>query len=235
MSESKQIIVALDKATAAEALTLARLLDPALCRVKVGKELFTSSGPAILESLHQLGFEIFLDLKFHDIPNTVASACKAASAHGVWMLNVHASGGQRMMEAARDAIGKPGPGVPLLIAVTVLTSMEEHELQALGVNRPLTDQVVELARLAKSSGLDGIVCSAMEAMIISRQVPELLMVTPGIRLADNAADDQRRIMTPETAIANGANYLVIGRAVTAAADPVEQLRSIYKSLEAVEG
>ncbi len=232
MSDQKRVIIALDKPTATEALALAQQLDPDLCRVKVGKELFTSSGPAILDALHKLGFEIFLDLKFHDIPDTVASACKAAAAHGVWMMNVHASGGLRMMQAARDALGTPASGVPLLIAVTVLTSMDEGELKATGVVLSLNEQVVSLARLTKEAGLDGIVCSAQEAGMISAEVPELTMVTPGIRLADDAANDQRRIMTPEKALANGAYYLVIGRAVTGAKDPIVRLRQIIESCRA---
>ena len=223
--------MAIDKPDLTSAMALARSLDPTLCRVKVGKELFTSAGPAVLDELHQLGFEIFLDLKFHDIPNTVAAACKAAAAHGVWMMNVHAAGGQRMMEAARAAIGDAAPGVPLLIAVTVLTSMDQPELNASGVSRSLDDQVIALAALASKSGLDGVVCSALEADKISAQVPGLKMVTPGIRLADDSADDQRRVMTPQKAIANGASYLVIGRAVTGADDPVARLQMINDSIK----
>lgn len=230
ITDNKRVIVALDKPNLEAAIALSQKLDPSLCRVKVGKELFTSAGPAVLDELHKLGFEIFLDLKFHDIPNTVASACKAVAAHGVWMTNVHASGGQRMMEAARDAIGTAAPGTPLLIAVTVLTSMDETEFQAMGIDRSLEDQVIALAQLAKASHLDGVVCSALEADQISGKVPGLVMVTPGIRLADDNADDQRRVMTPEKAIANGASYLVIGRAVTAATDPVARLQMINDSI-----
>ena len=233
MEDRKRIIVALDKSTASEAIALAQTLDPQLCRVKVGKELFTSAGPAVLDALHQLGFEIFLDLKFHDIPNTVASACRAAAAHGVWMINVHASGGQRMMKAAREAVGDAGPGVPLLIGVTVLTSMTEPELHTIGVDRSLDQQVIELAQLVKISGLDGVVCSALEAHDLSTKVPGLMMVTPGIRLASDSSDDQRRVMTPEKAIANGATYLVIGRAVTGATDPVARLALINDSLNSL--
>ncbi len=233
MTDSKRVIVALDKPNLNDALALAKTLDPSLCRVKVGKELFTSAGPSVLDELHKLGFDIFLDLKFHDIPNTVASACKAAAAHGVWMMNVHASGGQRMMAAARDAIGATAPGVPLLIAVTVLTSMDAPELKATGIARTIDEQVIALAQLTKTSGLDGIVCSALEADQISDKVPGLIMVTPGIRLADDNADDQRRVMTPEKAIANGARYLVIGRAVTGASDPVARLQLINDSIKSL--
>ena len=233
MIDSRPVIVAVDKPDMASAMALARTLDPSLCRVKVGKELFTSAGPQVLDELHKLGFEIFLYLKFHDIPNTVAAACKAAAAHGVWMMNVHAIGGQRMMEAARAAVGDSAPGVPLLIAVTVLTSMDQAELNASGVPLSVDDQVVALARLTKNSGFDGIVCSAMEADKISKQVPGLTMVTPGIRLADDSTDDQRRVMTPEKAIANGAGFLVIGRAVTGAEDPVSRLQEINDSIKTV--
>lgn len=233
MIDTKPVIVAIDKPGLNSAMVLARTLDPSLCRVKVGKELFTSAGPAVLDELHKLGFEIFLDLKFHDIPNTVAAACKAAAAHGVWMMNVHASGGQRMMEAARAAVGGPAPGVPLLIAVTVLTSMDQAELNASGVTLSIDDQVIALAKLTKNSGFDGVVCSALEADKISKQVPGLAMVTPGIRLSDDSTDDQRRVMTPEKAIANGASFLVIGRAVTGADDPVARLQMINKSIKPV--
>lgn len=233
MINNKRIIVALDKPTLNDAIALAQKLDPSMCRVKVGKELFTSAGPAILDALHKLGFEIFLDLKFHDIPNTVASACRAVAAHGVWMTNVHASGGQRMMEAARDAIGATAPGVPLLIGVTVLTSMDEAELQATGVSRKIDNQVIALAQLAKESRLDGVVCSALEADKISGTVSDFLLVTPGIRLTEGNEDDQRRVMAPDKAIANGASYLVIGRAVTGADDPVRCLQMINDSISSL--
>lgn len=230
VSDRKRIIVALDTANAKQALELADKLDPACCRVKVGKELFASAGPSIVQALQTRGFEVFLDLKFHDIPNTVASACKVAADLGVWMMNVHASGGRRMMESAREAIGLPGPGVPLLIGVTVLTSMDSDELLSVGVNRPIEAQVLALAQSARQSGLDGVVCSAREASMLSVEIPGQILVTPGIRVASDSADDQRRITTPEQAVGNGASYLVIGRSVTAAADPVARLKSINDSL-----
>ncbi len=230
---SKAIIVALDKPDLASAVELAKMLDPALCRVKVGKELFTSAGPAVINALHDLGFEVFLDLKFHDIPNTVAGACKAAARLGVWMLNVHGSGGPAMLNAARDAIGGPSTGVPLLIAVTVLTSMDDAELVATGVSGVAADQVARLTGLANQCGLDGVVCSAHEALSVKANYPGLVSVTPGIRLASDSADDQRRVMTPERAVQNGSTYLVIGRSVTGAADPVAQLKHIQQSLTTV--
>ncbi len=230
---SKAIIVALDKPDLASAVELAKMLDPALCRVKVGKELFTSAGPAVINALHDLGFEVFLDLKFHDIPNTVAGACKAAARLGVWMLNVHASGGPAMLNAARDAIGGPSTDVPLLIAVTVLTSMDDAELAATGVSGVAADQVARLTGLANQCGLDGVVCSAHEALSVKANYPGLVSVTPGIRLASDSADDQRRVMTPERAVQNGSTYLVIGRSVTGAADPVAQLKRIQQSLTTV--
>ncbi len=230
---SKAIIVALDKPDLASAVELAKMLDPALCRVKVGKELFTSAGPAVINALHDLGFEVFLDLKFHDIPNTVAGACKAAARLGVWMLNVHGSGGPAMLNAARDAIGGPSTDVPLLIAVTVLTSMDDAELVATGVSGVAADQVARLTGLANQCGLDGVVCSAHEALSVKENYPGLVSVTPGIRLASDSADDQRRVMTPERAVQNGSTYLVIGRSVTGAADPVAQLKRIQQSLTTV--
>ncbi len=233
MSDRKRVIVALDSNSADSAIELANKLDPAYCRVKVGKELFTSAGPAIVEALHQRQFEVFLDLKFHDIPNTVASACKVAKQMGVWMVNVHASGGPRMMSQARDAIGAPGAGVPLLIGVTVLTSMDAAELAAVGVTGSLEGQVKSLARAASESGLDGVVCSAQEAAMLSAENPQQLLVTPGIRLATDSPDDQRRITTPEQAVKDGASYLVIGRSVTAAPDPVVTLKKINELLATI--
>lgn len=231
MSDSKKVIVALDKPTAADALELASLLDPDLCRVKVGKELFTSAGPSVIESLHKLGFEVFLDLKFHDIPNTVASAVKVAATQGVWMLTLHASGGERMMAAAREAADTVMKA-PLLVAVTVLTSMDESELASLGVTRSVSQQVQLLAQLSEKAGCDGVVCSALEAELLTAQLPNLLKVTPGIRLAGDDASDQRRVMTPAKAIEGGADYLVIGRSVTDATSPAKVLRHIVDELEA---
>jgi len=221
-----KIIIALDYPAAAPALALADRLQPALCRLKVGKELFTATGPALLEQLMKRGFEIFLDLKFHDIPNTTAQACKAAASLGVWMVNVHASGGRRMMEAAREGLAnfaKP----PKLIAVTVLTSMVQEDLVDLGITDTPAELVQRLAALAHDSGLDGVVCSAQEAWQLRPKYGEgFCLVTPGIRPADSAADDQSRIMTPLSAIKAGSSYLVIGRPITQAADPLQALLDI---------
>ncbi|MCX2834491.1 orotidine-5'-phosphate decarboxylase [Microbulbifer thermotolerans] len=228
---SSPVIVALDYDTAAAALGMVDQLDPALCRVKVGKELFTSAGPGLVRDIVKRGFQVFLDLKFHDIPNTVAAAVRAAAELGVWMVNVHASGGARMMSAAVDALQSFGDSKPLLIGVTVLTSTAPEELSAVGVTRPLEEQVLVLADLAKSSGLDGVVCSAREAQALKRQCGDgFALVTPGIRPAGAAADDQRRIVTPAQALAWGADYLVIGRPITAAADPMMALRNILAEL-----
>lgn len=229
MSDPK-IIVALDYSDAASALALVARLDPALCRLKVGKELFTVAGPQLIEQLQQRGFEVFLDLKFHDIPNTTAQACKAAASLGVWMVNVHALGGRRMMEAAREGLAnfsKP----PKLIAVTVLTSMAQADLMDLGIAVTPAEQVLRLAALAQASGLDGVVCSAQEAALLRKQAGnEFCLVTPGIRPADAAADDQSRIMTPRAALENGASYLVIGRPITKAADPLQALQKIANEI-----
>ncbi|WP_374419932.1 orotidine-5'-phosphate decarboxylase, partial [Chromobacterium sp.] len=205
------VVVALDFADADSALNFASRLDPSECRLKVGKELFTSSGRSLVESLVARGFQVFLDLKFHDIPNTVAHACKAAAEAGVWMVNVHASGGRRMMEAAREALA-PYSQRPLLIAVTVLTSMEAADLAEIGVTVSPQEHVLRLATLTRDCGLDGVVCSAQEAGELKAALgQDFKLVTPGIRLADSAADDQRRVMTPVTALAAGSDYLVIGR------------------------
>lgn len=230
MSDSKKVIVALDKPNATEALALAATLDADYCRVKVGKELFTSAGPSVVEALQKQNFEVFLDLKFHDIPNTVAGAVKVATELGVWMVDVHASGGERMMAAARNAIDSVSGKSPLLVAITVLTSMDESELQSTGVTHPIDAQVQLLAKLASQAGCDGVVCSAQEAALLGNQLPSLLKVTPGIRLAGDDASDQRRVMTPLKAVANGADYLVIGRSVTGAADPVATLKNITADL-----
>ena len=230
VSDHQKVIVALDKPDADSALALAASLDPDYCRVKVGKELFTSAGPAVVEALHKQNFDVFLDLKFHDIPNTVAGAVKAAAALNVWMVNVHASGGERMMAAAREAIESTQGRSPLLIAVTVLTSMDGPELQSTGIERPVNKQVNLLATLASNAGCDGVVCSAQEARHLRESHPSLLKITPGIRLAGDDASDQRRVMTPVKAIESGADYLVIGRSVTGASDPVATLKSITKDL-----
>lgn len=225
-----RIIVALDFASMHSALDMASRLDPALCRVKVGKELFTSAGPVLIEQLVARQFGVFLDLKFHDIPSTVAGACKAAALLGVWMLNVHASGGRAMLQAAREAL----EGVadrPRLVAVTVLTSMADSDLADIGMAGRTEDVVLRLARLAQSSGLDGVVCSAQEARMLRNACGSAFsLVTPGIRLAESGKDDQKRIMTPAAALAAGADYLVIGRPVTQAADPTAVLQRIQREM-----
>jgi orotidine-5'-phosphate decarboxylase len=225
-----KIIVALDYPQAAPALDLVAQLEPALCRLKVGKELFTAAGPQLLEQFVQSGFEVFLDLKFHDIPNTAAQACKVAAGLGVWMVNVHALGGRKMMEAAREAmvqVARP----PKLIAVTVLTSMAQEDLAELGIPSTPVEMVLRLARLARDSGLDGVVCSAQEAALLRRECgSEFCLVTPGIRPADASADDQSRIMTPHAALEAGSSYLVIGRPITRAADPLLALQEISKQI-----
>lgn len=233
MSDVKKVIVALDTPTVESALALAATLDPDYCRVKVGKELFTSGGPRIVEALQKRNFDVFLDLKFHDIPNTVSGAVRVACDLGVWMVNVHAAGGERMMVAAREAINKTSAKAPLLIAVTVLTSMEQKELHATGVAAEINSQVELLASLALKSGCDGVVCSALEATMLSSKVPALLKVTPGIRLAGDSVSDQRRVMTPVKAVESGADYLVIGRSVTASGDPVATLKKISTDLEKI--
>ncbi|MBU3071648.1 orotidine-5'-phosphate decarboxylase [Aestuariicella sp. G3-2] len=231
MADSPRILVAMDFDNQQACLEMASRLDPALCRLKVGKELFTAAGPQVVEALMGKGFDVFLDLKFHDIPNTTAKAVKAAAELGVWMVNVHASGGERMMAAARNELDKRSGNVPLLIAVTVLTSMEASDLAQIGIAREPREQVLHLAGLAKQSGMDGVVCSAQEASMLSTQLgSDFCLVTPGIRPADAAADDQRRIVTPADAIAAGSHYLVIGRPITQAPDPVAACHSIAASI-----
>ena len=229
-----RILVAMDFDDQAECLALAQQLDPVLCRLKVGKELFTRCGPQLVTQLQALGFELFLDLKFHDIPNTVAKAVKVAADLGVWMVDIHASGGARMMEAAAESLAhfqQP----PLLIAVTVLTSMDATDLNAVGVSGSVEQQVLRLAGLARDSGLDGIVCSAQETMALRRQFGEnLVLVTPGIRPEGSDAADQRRVVTPVQALAAGSDYLVIGRPITQAQDPAAMCRTINDSLQRTE-
>ena len=227
-----RIIVALDYAEAQPALELVAQLEPALCRLKVGLELFTAEKSRFVEQLMQRGFEIFLDLKFHDIPNTTAQACKVAAALGVWMINVHALGGRKMMEAAREAISQYSKS-PKLIAVTLLTSMAQDDLTELGFTVTPADMALRLATLARSSGLDGVVCSAQEAALLRQYCGKgFCLVTPGIRPANASADDQSRIMTPRAALDQGADYLVIGRPITRAADPLEALQRIVEQTKA---
>ncbi|MEH6567353.1 MAG: orotidine-5'-phosphate decarboxylase [Halopseudomonas sp.] len=230
MSSTSPIVVALDFPDARSAMNMADQLDPARCRVKVGKELFTSSGPAVVEALQHKGFEVFLDLKFHDIPNTTASAVQAAAELGVWMVNVHASGGRRMMEACRDVLERRSKR-PLLTAVTILTSLEQEDLQEVGIDIEPMVQVQRLARLTQDCGLDGVVCSAREAKALRSALgDEFLLVTPGIRPADSSADDQKRIVTPSQALENGSSYLVVGRPITKAEKPEQALEAILATL-----
>jgi len=229
MSDSK-IVVALDYPNAKEALALVNQLDPALCKLKVGKELFTAAGPALIEILVLKGFKVFLDLKFHDIPTTVAKACQAASNLGVWMLNVHASGGRTMMEAALEGVDKSSAN-PLLIAVTVLTSMNQATLAALGISTSIEEHVLKLATLTQTAGLHGVVCSAQEATMLRKNLEQdFLLVTPGIRPANASKDDQSRIVTPQDALKQGASYLVIGRPITKAEHPAKALEAIAASI-----
>lgn len=226
-----RIVVAMDFDNAMQCIAMAKRLSPQHCRLKVGKELFTACGPAIVEQLMGLGFDVFLDLKFHDIPNTTAKAVKAAAELGVWMVNVHASGGERMMMAARDILEQRSGKRPLLIAVTVLTSMDASDLTGIGIAKSPEEQVLALAGLTQRCGLDGVVCSAQEASLMRAQFgPEFCLVTPGIRLETSPADDQRRTLTPSAAIAAGSHYLVIGRPITQSADPVATCQSIAQSL-----
>jgi len=231
-----RVIVALDFPDMMSAFGLAARLDPAECALKVGKELFTVAEAGLVRELVRRGFRVFLDLKFHDIPNTVAQACAAATRLGVWMIDVHASGGGAMMKAAREAVEataqQEGRGRPLLVAVTVLTSLTSDDLAALGISDTAQGQALRLARLAHASGLDGVVCSAQEAKIVRAACgPAFALVTPGIRPAGTAAHDQARVMTPQAAVEAGADYLVIGRAITAAPDPLSALRDINRSLK----
>lgn len=228
---ASKIIVALDYANSNEALLLVNRLRPDLCKVKVGKELFTAAGPAFVSELVDRGFDVFLDLKFHDIPNTVAKACQAAAALGVWMLNLHCLGGSRMLEAAMEGLEAQAQR-PLVIGVTVLTSMTQEELAAVGVADSLEEEVSRLARIAKLTGLDGVVCSAREVAVLRQQLGnDFLLVTPGIRPASTKSeDDQRRVMTPKDALAAGSSYLVIGRPITQAEDPLLALAQIQESL-----
>jgi len=230
MPSNSPVIVALDFDNQQAALSLADQLDPSQCRLKVGKELFTAAGPELVKALVARNFDVFLDLKFHDIPNTVAKAVKASADLGVWMANVHASGGSRMMSAAKQALDEQGSEMQL-IAVTVLTSMDDTDLLETGVQRSPSEQVMHLAKLTQKSGLQGVVCSAQEASALKSALgPEFKLITPGIRLPDSAADDQRRIVSPTDAVAMGSDYLVIGRPITQSAQPLETLRQINQSL-----
>lgn len=226
------VVVALDYASRDLALEFVDRINPGDCRLKVGKEMFTHFGPQFVRELHQRGFDVFLDLKFHDIPNTAAHAVAAAADLGVWMVNVHASGGARMMSAAREALVPFGKDAPLLIAVTVLTSMEASDLLDLGITSTPAEHAERLARLTKQCGLDGVVCSAQEAVRFKSELGHgFKLVTPGIRPAGSEAGDQRRIMTPQQALVAGVDYMVIGRPVTQSADPAQTLNAINASLK----
>lgn len=230
---NSRIIVALDYADPAQALDLVSGLSPQYCRLKVGKELFTRAGPAIVEKWVSEGFDVFLDLKFHDIAHTVAQACTAAADLGVWMVNVHALGGRKMMEAAREAVDRSSHR-PCLIGVTVLTSLDEQDLCDVGLFDTTRENVLRLAALAKKSGLDGVVCSPREVVDLRQaQGAEFCLVTPGIRPQGAQLDDQRRVMTPMDAIRSGADYLVIGRPITAAEDPLSALLDIQAEIAVV--
>ena len=228
---SSPVVVALDYADRNQALAFVDRIAPEDCRLKVGKEMCTLFGPQFVRDLHQRGFDVFLDLKFHDIPNTAAHAVAAAAELGVWMVNVHASGGARMMTAAREALVPFGKDAPLLIAVTVLTSMEASDLYDLGITSSPAEHAERLARLTQQCGLDGVVCSAQEAVRFKSEFGQAFkLVTPGIRPAGSDVGDQRRIMTPEEAQKAGVDYMVIGRPVTQSADPAQTLKAINASL-----
>ncbi|KTD22343.1 orotidine-5'-phosphate decarboxylase [Legionella londiniensis] len=228
---SIKLIVALDYHVKDKALELVDKIDPAQCALKIGNEMFTLFGPELVRHLVKRGFKVFLDLKFHDIPNTVAKACVAAAELGVWMINVHASGGLAMMAAAKNALDEFGIKRPLLIAVTVLTSMEQRELPSIGIENSLEDQVLNLALLARRAGLDGVVSSALEARRIKEACGnDFLTVTPGIRFANTAKNDQKRTISPEQAVKLGSDFLVIGRPITEAENPSEMVKSILSSL-----
>lgn len=228
---TSKIIVALDYEKEAEALALVDQIDPSLCRLKVGKEMFTTLGINFVKQLHQRNFDVFLDLKYHDIPNTVARAVRSAADLGVWMVDLHASGGLRMMEEAKRILEPYGKDAPLLIAVTVLTSMEDLDLLQIGINASPMEQVLRLAHLTHRSGLDGVVCSPQEVEILRNACgEEFKLVTPGIRPIGADFGDQRRVMTPTAAIRAGSDYLVIGRPITKADNPAEVLRSINTSI-----
>jgi orotidine-5'-phosphate decarboxylase len=232
MIKKSPLIIALDFAVRSELDVLVDKLDPSLCRLKVGKELFTLYGPEVVRDLQRRGFEVFLDLKFHDIPNTTAAAVAAAADLGVWMVNVHASGGTKMMSAAKAALLPFGKDAPLLIAVTVLTSMHSNELRNIGVHDNALAQVRRLAMLTSECGLDGVVCSAQEVSVLRGLIPDdFLLVTPGIRPQGSAPDDQQRVATPTEAMTMGSNYLVIGRPITRSDDPLAALKQINAMLE----
>lgn len=241
IKKDPKIVVALDFDQIYKADAFVEQLDPELCRLKVGKEMFTHFGPGFVTSLVNKQYDVFLDLKFHDIPNTVAKACQAAADLGVWMVNVHASGGPKMMEYARQSLDKYAANKPLLIAVTVLTSMDQQQLMAIGINSTPEQQVLKLAKLTYDCGLDGVVCSAQESTLLKSSfsnsdasqysyTKDFKLITPGIRPEGSNKGDQIRVMTPKQAILAGSNYLVIGRPITQSADPLNKLIEINNSI-----
>jgi len=232
MLDTSRLIIAMDFAEKNQALALSEQLDPKRCRLKIGKEMYTRFGPDLVKQLQSSGFDIFLDLKFHDIPNTVAKACAAAADLGVWMVNLHTSGGRKMMQAAADTLQSYGDSAPLLTGVTVLTSMSLEEMHETGVEGTIEQRVLNLAKLAKDSGLDGVVCSALEAERLRTEIGnDFKLVTPGIRPAGSDKGDQHRIMTPVDALKAGSDYLVIGRPVTQASDPLKVMCDIADSID----
>ncbi len=229
--DNKKIIVSIDSKDLTDATEIIAQLDAAICRLKFGNILFTRYGPQIVEKFMRQGFEIFLDLKYHDIPQTVAGACQSAAALGVWMVNIHVTGGKSMMQAAREAIDQHTQS-PLLIGVTLLTSLDQKDLQALGVQQSPKELVLSLARQAQENGLDGVVCSAQEAAMVRHACGDhCVIVTPGIRLPQGESSDQKRIMTPENAIAAGSDYLVIGRTITQSPQPADTLQKIHDAIQ----
>ena len=232
LNDTSRLLIAMDFAEKNQALSMADNLDPNRCRLKIGKEMYTRFGPELVKQIQAKGFDIFLDLKFHDIPNTVAKACASAADLGVWMINVHASGGRPMMTAAVDALASFGKDAPLLTAVTVLTSMSQEDLAETGVQMTIEQRVLLLAKLTQSCHVDGVVCSALEASILRKNLgDDFLLVTPGIRPKGSASGDQHRIMTPESALTAGADYLVIGRPITQASDPLKAMCEITESID----
>ncbi|MCP3673863.1 MAG: orotidine-5'-phosphate decarboxylase [Gammaproteobacteria bacterium] len=231
-SDTSRLIIAMDFAEKNQALSLADKLDPKRCRLKVGKEMFTRFGPDLVKQLHNRGFELFLDLKYHDIPNTVAKACASAADMGVWMVNLHISGGRKMMEAAANQLQSYGKDVPLLTGVTVLTSMSIDEMHETGIEGSIEQRVLSLTKLAENCGLDGVVCSALEVSTLRKTIKDnFLLVTPGIRPAGSAVGDQHRIMAPVDALSAGSDYLVIGRPVTQAGEPLKVMCEIADSID----
>ena len=229
-----KVIVALDFDDEKQLMALVESLEPNTCKLKVGKEIFTRFGPSLVKSLVDLQFDVFLDLKFHDIPNTVSRACLAACDLGVWMVNVHAMGGPKMLEAARAAVDSFGLNKPKLIAVTILTSFDQYQLESIGIEKNLKEQALSLAKLSKDCAIDGIVCSPQEASVMKQHFgKDFLLVTPGIRLASNQQDDQLRIMTPVDAIHAGSDYLVIGRPITQSQNPKSVLEEINNQIQAI--